>query len=76
MRKIGIFGGTFDPIHFGHLRPALEFLDALFVEEIHFIPAGQPPHRRAPGAPAALRLEMVQAAVAGDARLQIGRAHV
>ena len=71
MRKIGIFGGTFDPIHFGHLRPALEILDALFLDEIHFIPAGQPPHRRAPGAPAALRLEMVQAAVAGDARLRV-----
>ena len=59
MRKIGIFGGTFDPIHYGHLRPALEILDALSLDSMHFIPAGQPPHRRAPRASAALRLAMV-----------------
>ncbi len=71
MRKIGIFGGTFDPIHFGHLRPALEILDALSLDEIHFVPAGQPPHRGVPAAPATLRLEMLQAAVAGEARFRV-----
>ena len=71
MRKIGIFGGTFDPIHYGHLRTALEILDALALDTMLFIPAGQPPHRRAPRASAELRLAMVQAAVAGEARFQV-----
>lgn len=71
MRKIGIFGGTFDPIHYGHLRPALEILDALSLDSMRFIPAGQPPHRRAPMAPAELRLAMVKAAVQGEPRFQV-----
>jgi nicotinate-nucleotide adenylyltransferase len=71
MRKIGIFGGTFDPIHYGHLRPALEILDALSLDSMLFIPAGQPPHRRAPRADAALRLAMVKAAVAPEPRFQV-----
>ncbi|MDE2091584.1 MAG: nicotinate-nucleotide adenylyltransferase, partial [Gammaproteobacteria bacterium] len=68
MRKIGIFGGSFDPIHFGHLRPVLEILDALSLDEIRFIPSGQPPHRQAPMATASLRLQMVKAAVAMEPR--------
>ncbi|HEV2112246.1 MAG TPA: nicotinate-nucleotide adenylyltransferase [Gammaproteobacteria bacterium] len=71
MRKIGIFGGTFDPIHYGHLRPALEILDALSLDSMLFIPAGQPPHRRAPRAGAELRLAMVRAAVQGERRFQV-----
>lgn len=71
MRKIGIFGGTFDPIHYGHLRPALEILDALSLDSMLFIPAGQPPHRRAPRASAELRLAMVRAAVQGEPRFQV-----
>ena len=71
MRKIGIFGGTFDPIHYGHLRPALEILDALSLDSMLFIPAGQPPHRRAPRASAELRLAMVRAAVEGEPRFQV-----
>jgi len=71
MRKIGIFGGTFDPIHYGHLRPALEILDALSLDSMLFIPAGQPPHRRAPRAGADLRLAMVRAAVQGERRFQV-----
>ena len=71
MRKIGIFGGSFDPIHFGHLRPALEILDALSLDEIRFIPAGQPPHRGAPAATAILRLQMVKAAVATEPRFVV-----
>ncbi len=60
---IGIFGGTFDPVHYGHLRPALEVQQALGLNEIRFIPAGQPPHRDAPQATASHRLAMLRAAV-------------
>lgn len=71
MRKIGIFGGSFDPIHFGHLRPALEVLEALSLDHMRFIPSGQPPHRGAPQAPAAARLAMLKAAVADEPRFQV-----
>ena len=71
MRKIGIFGGTFDPIHYGHLRPALEILDALRLDCMYFIPAGRPPHRGAPVASAELRLAMVKAAVREEPRFQV-----
>ncbi len=64
MKPRGVFGGTFDPIHFGHLRTAFELLQALRLEEVRFIPAGRPPHRDAPLADAELRLAMVRAATA------------
>jgi len=65
---IGVFGGTFDPIHFGHLRLAEEMAEALGLERVLFIPAGQPPHRGAPRTASAHRLEMVRRAVAGNSR--------
>jgi nicotinate-nucleotide adenylyltransferase len=67
MSPIGIFGGTFDPIHYGHLRTAFEMLQALRFAEIRFIPSGDPPHRGKTYAPAGLRLEMVRAATAKEA---------
>ncbi|MGH8307581.1 MAG: nicotinate-nucleotide adenylyltransferase [Gammaproteobacteria bacterium] len=76
MRKIGIFGGSFDPIHYGHLRPALEILSTLSLDEIRFIPAGQPPHRGVPAASAALRLDMVKAAIAGEPRFVVDEREV
>lgn len=67
MKPVGVFGGTFDPIHHGHLRTAFELLEGLELEEIRFIPAARPPHRDAPGADAELRLAMVRAATEGQA---------
>ncbi len=64
MRPIGIFGGTYDPIHYGHLRTAFEMLQALDLAEIRFIPSGDPPHRGRTYAASALRLEMVRLATA------------
>lgn len=61
---IGIFGGTFDPIHVGHLRTGFELLQELALGEVRWIPAGNPGHREAPLADPGLRLAMVRAAVA------------
>ncbi|HWJ05048.1 MAG TPA: nicotinate-nucleotide adenylyltransferase [Steroidobacteraceae bacterium] len=61
---IGVFGGTFDPVHFGHLRTAYEMLQALRLAEVRFVPAGDPPHRAPPQVDATRRLELVRAAVA------------
>ena len=68
MPPIGVFGGTFDPIHFGHLRLAEEMADALDLDRVLFIPAGQPPHRDTPRTAASHRLEMVRRAIAGNPR--------
>ena len=65
MRPIGVLGGTFDPIHYGHLRPAQEVRRALGLGEIRLIPAAHPPHRQPPLADAAQRLRMAELAVAG-----------
>jgi nicotinate-nucleotide adenylyltransferase len=64
MTPVGIFGGTFDPIHFGHLRTAFELLQALRLAEVRFVPAGNPPHRGVPLCDARHRLDMVRAAIA------------
>ena len=63
MKPIGIFGGTFDPIHYGHLRTAFELLQALRLSEVRFIPCSDPPHRGRTFAGADLRLRMVRAAI-------------
>jgi len=68
---IGLFGGTFDPIHFGHLRTAFELLQALKLAQVRFLPTGDPPHREAPLAAAPLRLEMVRAAVVGQSGFSV-----
>ena len=73
--RIGIFGGTFNPIHLGHLRAAEEVLEILALERMLFVPSGEPPHKSPsasdPIAPAARRLAWVRAAVAGNPRFAV-----
>lgn len=77
--KIGLFGGSFDPVHHGHLIMAREAMEALGLSRVVFIPANISPHKLGrPPAPAAVRLEMLQAAVAGEPgfgvdELELGR---
>jgi nicotinate-nucleotide adenylyltransferase len=67
MRRIGLFGGTFDPPHVGHLVLAECARDRLGLDEVRFIPAGQPPHKRShPVSPRARRVAMVRLAVRGN----------
>jgi nicotinate-nucleotide adenylyltransferase len=67
MRRVGLFGGTFDPPHLGHLVLAECARDRLGLDEVRFIPAGQPPHKRShPVSPCARRVAMVRLAVRGN----------
>ena len=68
----GIFGGTFDPIHLGHLRAAEEVYEALALEKIIFIPAGFPPHKHRPDlSPFSLRYQMVKLAIEGVPHFEV-----
>jgi nicotinate-nucleotide adenylyltransferase len=60
---IGVVGGTFDPIHIGHLRSAWEVADALLLNALQFVPSSVPVHRQQPVASAEQRLEMVRLSV-------------
>jgi nicotinate-nucleotide adenylyltransferase len=66
---IGILGGTFDPVHFGHLRTGVEVRDTLALRELRFIPCRTPPHRGVPHAAPEQRLAMVAAALQGESGL-------
>jgi nicotinate-nucleotide adenylyltransferase len=68
---IGILGGTFDPVHFGHLRPALDVRQALGLEEVRLIPCHVPPHRPQPQASPQQRAAMLKAAIQGSAGLVV-----
>lgn len=70
MKTIGIFGGTFDPIHNGHLILARDAIEQLSLDEVIFVPAAVSPHKLAQSLTAAdIRVEMIRAAIAGEPHL-------
>ncbi|RNL60121.1 nicotinate-nucleotide adenylyltransferase [Zhongshania marina] len=71
VNSVAIFGGTFDPVHNGHLRSAIEIKEALGVDELRLMPSHRPPLRGAPGAESRQRLAMVAAAVNGQSGLRV-----
>ena len=71
-RKIGILGGTFNPIHIGHLIIAQDAMEQLGLDCVKFIPSATPPHKRYEGnATTAQRLAMVWLAIRGNARFEV-----
>ena len=70
-KRIGMLGGTFDPVHIGHLRGALEVAALLELDELRLTPSARPPHRDTPSVSAQDRLEMVRSAVQGVSPLTV-----
>lgn len=66
MRLVGILGGTFNPIHFGHLRMAQDIAEAVQLSEVRFVPSANPPHKEPPKVSADNRARMVQIAIADN----------
>lgn len=69
LAPVGVFGGTFDPVHYGHLRSALELVERLDLQQLRLMPCAVPPHRDNPACSAEHRAAMVALAVAGEPRL-------
>jgi len=75
--KIGLFGGTFDPIHWGHLRSAEEVGETFALDRLYFIPTSIPPHKRGQTTtPAQDRLQMVRLAVARNPRFSVSTVEI
>ena len=68
--RLGVLGGTFDPPHIGHLVVAQDVVEALELDRLLIVPAGDPPHREA-ALPAPLRLELAREAFGGDGRMEV-----
>jgi nicotinate-nucleotide adenylyltransferase len=66
---VGVFGGTFNPVHYGHLRSALELVERLQLAQVRLLPCADPPHRERPECSAEHRAAMVALAVAGEPHL-------
>jgi nicotinate-nucleotide adenylyltransferase len=73
---IGVLGGRFDPIHYGHLRLAEELGEKLRLDEVRLVPSGTPPHRSAPTVTADHRLAMTRLAAASNARFKVDEREV
>lgn len=73
---IGILGGTFDPVHFGHMQLASDAIETLKLDQLRCVPAGKPPHRAPPAASAADRLRMAQLAFGDMPRCEIDAAEI
>jgi nicotinate-nucleotide adenylyltransferase len=72
--RVGVLGGTFDPIHIGHLILAEEARDQLKLDRVYFVPAGNPPHKQGRRlAPVAERVQMTELAVAGNDAFRVSR---
>lgn len=69
--RLGVLGGTFDPIHRGHLEAARAAIDCAALDRLLLVPSGRPPHRHGAVANAEQRLEMSRLAIAGDPRLAV-----
>ena len=69
--RLGILGGTFDPIHVGHLAVAKRAIECAHLDRVLFVPSAQPPHRAAALAPAEDRLEMTKLAVEGEPSFEV-----
>ncbi len=70
--RLGLFGGTFNPIHFGHLRSAEEIAENLQLDRLLFIPAARPPHKNTQAVTSfAVRFEMIRLAIAGHPRFEV-----
>jgi nicotinate-nucleotide adenylyltransferase len=74
--KVGILGGTFDPIHLGHIAAAHAAMECERLDKVVFIPSGDPPHRDPAVASAADRLEMCRLAIAGEKRFEVSDVEV
>ena len=74
--RIGILGGTFDPIHLGHLAAAEAAIDCARLDRVIFIPSGMPPHRHEAAANADQRLEMCRLAIDGNKKFEVSDVEV
>jgi nicotinate-nucleotide adenylyltransferase len=74
--RLGVLGGTFDPIHVGHLAAARAAMDCTHLDRVLFVPSAQPPHRAAASAPAEDRLAMARLAVEGESDFEVSDVEV